>query len=101
MSNDKRSLPKNAAKVEFIRIVADVQSMLQAGYNLRNVHEKLTELGRITMSYYTLAAHNRKYLAEQEKKQQAQPAVPIRGNIASASPKKFTRPEDVDVSKLF
>ena len=47
--NPKR-LPSGHAKVEFIRNRDEICSLLAAGHSMLEVHRRLTEKGRITMS---------------------------------------------------
>jgi hypothetical protein len=104
----RKKLPKNAAKVEFIRLREDVTSMLNAGYNLRNIHAKLVELHNISMSYYTLCLHVRKLNHErrdggqlaQQPSSQPKPAMPPK-MPPNSSGAKVTRPEDIDHGALF
>jgi hypothetical protein len=107
MTNARQKLPKNAAKVEFIRVREDVKSMLNAGYNLRNIHAKLVELHDIAMSYYTLCLHVRKLNQEGQGSGQIthqplspKPAMPPKPPSTSTGT-KVTRPEDIDHGALF
>jgi hypothetical protein len=108
MRNARQKLPKNAAKVEFIRVREDVKSMLNAGYNLRNIHAKLVELHNIAMSYYTLCLHVRKLnkkgqcggQAAQQPSSPPKPAMPPKLPPTSTGT-KVTRPEDIDHGELF
>ena len=104
----RQKLPKNAAKVEFIRVREDVKSMLNTGYNLRNIHAKLVELYGISMSYYTLCLHVRKLNQERQGGEQAaqQLSFPPKPTIPPKMPStstgtKVTRPEDIDHGSLF
>jgi methionine aminopeptidase len=103
MTNTRERLPKNAAKVEFIRNSEDIKSMLKAGYNLRNIYAKLVEIHSLAMSYYTLCAYSRKFIKNKEQQdqsvpqQQSIPKVPL----VTPSSAKVTRPEDIDHRALF
>jgi hypothetical protein len=101
MTRERQGLPKNAAKVEFITHSATIRSMLDEGYNLRNIYNKLRELHNLSMSYFTLCAWYRKIFKEEKGKKQAKPMIPAKTSSVSATPKKLTRPEDVDRGSLF
>ena len=102
----RQKLPRNAAKVEFIRLREDVKSMLNAGFNLRNIHAKMMELHNISMSYFTLCHYVRK-IHEERRNAEQQPFVPARPaplpkhSPVSPSNSKVTSPEDIDHGKLF
>jgi len=68
MTRTRQGLPKNAAKVEFIIHAETVKSMLNAGFNLRNIHTKMVEMHNISMSYYTLCYYVRKIHEKQQGK---------------------------------
>lgn len=42
---------RNSAQVEFDKALKRIKTMFQAGKNRKSIHAKLTEAGRITMSY--------------------------------------------------
>ena len=100
MTSKRQRLPKSAAKVEFIIHAETVKSMLQSGFNMRNIYNKLCELHNLSMSYFTLCALSRKTFKEEKNKERAKPMTPPTSSIP-ASPKRLTRPEDVDRGSLF
>lgn len=107
MTQGRQRLPKNAAKVEFIAHLETIKSLLDEGYNLRNIHNKLCERHNLAMSYFALCAWYRKIIKEESgkkeessKKQEKTKPVLKMPAIPSA-PKKLTRPEDVDRGTLF
>jgi hypothetical protein len=106
MSSTRQKLPKNAAKVEFILLREEVKSLLNAGFNLRNIHAKLVENHNLAMSYLTLCYYVRKLHEERQGGEyagQCAPAkpAPLPKLPASPSNSKVTRPEDIDHGKLF
>ncbi len=101
MTRKRQRLPKNAAKVEFIAHLETIKSLLDEGYNLRNIHNTLCERHNLSMSYFALCAWYRKLIKEDNGKKQEKPKVTPKIPSASAAPKKLTRPEDVDRDTLF
>jgi hypothetical protein len=108
MTNERRTLPKNAGKVEFIAHAETIKSLLNEGYNLRNIYNKLRQLDNFTMSYNTLCDWYRKTIKEEKSKGQVKktatpPATQKMPAISSspAAPQKLTRPEDIDRGTLF
>jgi 3-phosphoglycerate kinase len=101
MTSERQRLPKNAAKVQFIAHLETIKSMLNEGYNLRNIHNKLCELSEFSMSYFTLCDRYRKSVREVKNKEQAKPVITPKIPSAPAVPKKLTRPEDIDRDTLF
>ena len=105
MGNKKQALPKNAGKVEFIVHADTIRSLLNKGYNLRNIYNKLCKLHNFSMSYFTLCYWYRKTIkeikADEKVKEQTKPMITPKIHSAPAAPKKLTRPEDIDRSSLF
>jgi len=118
MTQTRQCLPRNAAKVEFIIHAETVKSMLNAGFNLRNIHAKLVEMHNISMSYYTLCYYVRKIheerqgkgLAEQQPFATAKPtterqAVPVspqrQPGIIKADSKTFPDPRAMNPNDSF
>jgi len=101
MTNERQRLPKNAAKVEFVPYGDTVKAMLNAGYNMMNIYNKLRDIHNISMSYFTFCALTRKLLKEEKGCEQRKPLVPPKIPSVSVAPKKFTRLEDIDRGSLF
>ena len=101
MTSERQRLPKNAAKVEFISHSETVKYMLNAGYNMRNIYNKLRDIHGISMSYYTLCALTRNLLKEQKESEQGKSIIPLNIHTAPSTSKKFTRLEDIDRGSLF
>ena len=58
--NEKKKLKKGQATVEYLAIRHEVEELITRGYNLKAIHERLQENGKIKMSYPTLHEnHNR------------------------------------------
>ena len=101
MTSERQNLPRNAAKVQFIAHAEAIKSMLNEGYNLRNIYNKLRELQNFSMSYYTLCHWYRKAIKEVDNKPQVKPTIAPKTPSMPAAPKKLIRPEDVDRNSLF
>ena len=107
MSSTRQKLARNAAKVEFKLIRDDVLSMLDDGFNLRNVHAKMLEKRNIAMSYFTLCYYVRKIQEERQAGQQsfvpAKPAAPTpqrQTGIIKSGPTPFPDPKNIDPKTL-
>jgi len=101
MTSERQRLPKNAAKVEFIAHAETIKSLLNEGYNLRNIYNKLRTFHNFSMSYFTLCAWYRKTFKDEKNKEQKKPVIKLQTPSAPVASKKFTRPEDVDRGSLF
>jgi len=101
MTSERQKLPKNAAKVEFIVHAETIRALLNEGYNLRNVYNKLRELHNISMSYFTLCDWYRRTFKEEKNNERTKHIMTPKIPSAPAVPKKLTRPEDIDRSSLF
>ncbi|GHV49839.1 hypothetical protein FACS1894168_0150 [Deltaproteobacteria bacterium] len=104
MANERQRLPKNAARVEFMPHAESIKSMLNSGFNIRNVYNKLCQLHNLSMSYFTLCSLVRKYLKEEKLKEVEKPILPpVMPKLPPTQPtsRKLTRPEDVDRNSLF
>ena len=101
MTSERHNLPRNAAKVEFIAHAETIKSMLNEGYNLRNIYNKLSEFQNFSMSYFTLCHWYRKAIKEVHSKEQIKPKIVPKIPPVPIAPKKLSRPEDVDRNSLF
>jgi hypothetical protein len=113
MTKERQSLPKNAAKVEFITHAETIRSMLDEGYNLRNIYNKLRELQHLSMSYFTLCFWYRRTFKEDRKKERTKPArvaenrqvIPARPQrtlgIIKAETKSFPDPRTMNPNDSF
>lgn len=89
MDRKNKRIARNQGTVEFLANLDEIQTMLEQGYNKRNVHRKLFEKGCFTMSYYTFCAN---YTAYNKKKNPANPAdSPVTPPVAKTSPSSGPR----------
>ncbi len=103
MDATKRQIARNAAKVEFLANAEEVMSMLDKGFNTRNVYNALAEKGRFTMSYRSFCWNLQQFKKpEQNKKEKKGTQKPIVSTPLRVPSKKegFGQIEDVDVNKL-
>jgi hypothetical protein len=52
MTHERQKLPKNAARVEFIPHIEAIKSILNSGFNIRNIYKKLCELHNLHVIFY-------------------------------------------------
>ena len=97
MESKKQRIARNLGKVEFLAHLEDVKSMIEQGYNKRNIHSKMVEKELFTMSYYTFCAQFRAYFKQKPENKTVVFTMP-----ADKTPKgTFQKPQDVDSGKLF
>ena len=51
MPGDKKRIPRNMARIEFLASRDAIESLLSQGFDKRKIHTRLTESGQFTMSY--------------------------------------------------
>jgi len=51
MPGDKKRIPRNMARIEFLACRDAIESLLSQGFDKRKIHTRLTESGQFTMSY--------------------------------------------------
>ncbi len=86
MDRKNNRIARNQGKVEFLANLEEIQTMLERGYNKRNVHEKLLEKGSITMSYYTFCDNYKSYTKQ---KKADSPITKVSTSPAAKSPPSF------------
>lgn len=55
--NNISRIGRNVGRIEFLASLKKIKAMLEAGYDRKKIHVKLTEEGHITMSYSTFCSH--------------------------------------------
>ena len=51
MSAEKKRIPRNMARIEFLACRDAIESLLSQGFDKRKIHTRLAESGQFTMSY--------------------------------------------------
>lgn len=86
MSAAKQRIPRNMARIEFLACREEIETLLGQGFDKRKIHTKLTESGRITMSYDALCKVLLKAARNTLKIQSiAVPAAPVIPAVPSAA----------------
>ena len=96
MNGKNKRIARNQGTVEFLANLGEIQTMLEQGYNKRNVHGKLLEKGRITMSYYTFCAN---YTAYNKKKKNLAKPVESPVTLPAAKPPPSSGPRIINTAK--
>jgi hypothetical protein len=55
--NNISRIGRNVGRIEFLAAMKKIKAMLEAGYDRKKIHAKLTEDGHTTMSYSTFCSH--------------------------------------------
>lgn len=55
--NNISRIGRNVGCIEFLAAMKKIRAMLEAGYDRKKIHAKLTEDGHVTMSYSTFCSH--------------------------------------------
>ena len=55
--NSISRIGRNVGRIEFLASLKKIKAMLDAGYDRKKIHMKLTEEGHVTMSYSTFCSH--------------------------------------------
>ena len=91
--NNISRIGRNVGRIEFLAAMKKIKAMLDAGYDRKKIHTKLTEDGHITMSYSTFCSHMAKLQDEGGK-----PCVLGTGPFNASSPTKLLNNQPAAVS---
>ena len=97
MNAPRERIAKNQGKVEFISCLDEIQSMIEQGYNKRNIHDKFSRSGKFTMSYFTFCDNYKKFYKKNSKKAAATQSK----GVAAASTTAFLKPQEIDSETIF
>ena len=96
MKPSKKKIARNTGKIEFIANLEKTKEMIEAGYNYKNIHTKMLNAGRFSMSYFTFCYHLRTLNADQKtKKVVSNPLI-----SPPTTKDKFIKPVDIEISEL-
>lgn len=96
MKPSMKKIARNTGKIEFIANLEKTKEMIEAGYNYKNIHTKMLNAGRFTMSYFTFCYHLRTLSTNSKIKKMA-----LNKPISPPTAKdKFIKPLDVEISEL-
>ena len=112
MLHSTRRIAKNGARIELIACRDTVEALMAQGLDKKKIHTRLTESGQFTMSYAAFCKLVIKVALNGLPVQTLSPPAPspppsekpsITPKLPSVpvTPKKLTRPEDVDRTTLF
>ena len=96
VTTSTKKIIRNTGKIEFLANLEEIKQMMNAGYNYKNIHSKMLNAGRFSMSYFTFCYHLRTLNADQKtKKVVSNPLI-----SPPTTKDKFIKPVDIEISEL-
>ena len=99
MASDRERLANNMAGIEFVACLETIKEFLQKSWKHTQIHRRLKDEGRITMSYGAVCYHMRRLSLDRHRPGEQLPAAkpkpaPIMTPPHSTGPRHITAPSN-------
>ncbi|MEG6503338.1 MULTISPECIES: hypothetical protein [unclassified Desulfovibrio] len=93
MASEQERLPNNMAGIEFVACLDAIKEFLQKSWKHSQIHRRLKQEGKITMSYGAFCYHMRRLSLDKHRPGEAPPAPPAK--VAPAPPVRSAEPRHI------